>query len=64
MARSKTYNHVFGLMFQINGSTDTEGGNLTQDELRAAILTRVDALCANNELVEAVGLPVESLEEN
>lgn len=53
MARSKTYNHVFGLMFQINGSTDIEGGNLTQDEL-----------CANNDLVEAVGLPVESLEEN
>lgn len=64
MAHPKTYNHVFGLLFQINGSPDAEGVTLTQEELRAAILKRVDALCANNELVEAVGVPVESLEES
>jgi hypothetical protein len=60
----KTYNHAYSIAFSVSNSTHPEGEDLTQEQLVSAILKRVADLIDNNEMLEAVGLPFDTYEEN
>ena len=58
-----TYNHAYTIAFSVRGSTDPQGEDLTQEQIAAAIHKRVGDLLKNNEMLEAIGLPCDSYEE-
>lgn len=62
-ATAGTYNHAFSLGFEIPGSTSSEGDDVTAEQLRDAIITRVENLMAAGALLEAVGCPDDSYAE-
>ncbi len=60
----KTYNHLYTIAFSMSGSTDREGADLTSQQFAAAIRARVAELLKNgDEMLEAVGVPLETYEE-
>jgi hypothetical protein len=58
-----TYNHTYSIVFSISGSTHPEGDDLKSQELRSALLNRIHDL-SDDELLEALGVPLESEEED
>jgi hypothetical protein len=60
----KRYNHAYAIAFSVSGSAHPAGEDLTQEQLVFAILKRIADLVDNNELVEAVGLPHDTYEED
>lgn len=59
-----TYNHAFTLAFEIPGSTDPEGNDITPQQYREALLKRMNDLDKNNEWEEAIGAPYDTFEES
>ena len=57
-----TYNHAYGLGFSVSGSTSVEGEDVKPSQIREAILTRLAGL-DDEELMEAVGMPFDTYEE-
>ena len=58
-----TYNHAYTLAFALGGSTDEAGEDFTPEQLRNAILKRVEDLMNNDELLEALGSPFDTYVE-
>ena len=58
------YNHAFDLAFIVSGSTTDDGSEITAEQFRDAILKRVQDLYDARELIEAVGAPFDSYEED
>lgn len=57
-----TYNHAYDIGFEIAHSTDPKGRDISPCQLRAAIRRRLADL-SDDELLEAVGLPFDTYEE-
>lgn len=57
-----TYNHAYDIAFSVRGSTHPEGDDLKAPMLRAALLKRIHDL-SDDELLEALGAPFDSYEE-
>lgn len=58
-----TYNHMYSIAFEIPGSTDPHGRDLTPQQIHDALVRRAKEALENNELIEAVGAPHDSYEE-
>jgi hypothetical protein len=58
-----TYNHAFTLAFSVSKSSDPTGANITAEQLAESLRTRIADLLANGEMLEAVGLPFDTYEE-
>jgi len=56
------YNHAFDIAFAIPHSEDPNGEEITADQMRRAIIDRALKL-DDDELLEAVGSPFDSFEE-
>jgi len=56
-----TYNVMFDWAFAVEGCSDPDGGDVTADKVRAAILNRLSRL-TDSELVESIGF-VDSYDE-
>lgn len=59
----KTYNHAFTLAFSVSGSKDKYGADITAEQFYQAIIPRAQALMANHEMLEAIGMPFDSFAE-
>ena len=59
----KTYDHAFTLAFSMGGSTDPDGHDVTAEQMKAALIARIDGLVENDEMLEAAGAPFETYEE-
>lgn len=59
----KTYNHAFCLGFSVAGSTRQDGEDITTIQFVSALLKRITDLVDNNEMLEAVGAPMDTYEE-
>ena len=57
-----TFNHAFSFSFEVPGSIDPEGKDVTPGQMREALLKRLSAI-GDEELMEAVGAPFDSFEE-
>lgn len=60
---SPTYNHAFTVAFQVAGSLDKGGDDVTAEQMRDALRNRVNALMAAGEMLEAVGAPFDTFQE-
>lgn len=59
-----TYNHAFSLAFEIGGSTDPDGGDITAEMIRKAITRRITEISDDELVLEAVGCPWDTHEED
>lgn len=57
-----TYNHAYTFAFEVGGSKDESGEDVTGPKLRKAIIERAKRL-SDEELVEACEAPFDSMEE-
>ena len=57
-----TFNHAYDFAFEVGGSTDQDGFDVTAQQLRAAILSRLGDM-SDDELVEACGSPFDTMKE-
>lgn len=64
MNTARSYNHVFSLQFQMGGSLDIDGNDITPQAMYDAIVARAKRLLENDEIIEAVGLPCDSCAEH
>ena len=58
-----TYNHMFSVAFTVAGSDDKTGETVTITALRSALLRRIIDLDTHQEWTEAVGVPLDTYEE-
>jgi len=60
-----TFNHAFTLAFEVSGSTDPEGNDITSGEFRAAITKRMNELDSAGQLEweEDIGSPFDTYKE-
>jgi len=58
----KTYNHAYDIAFAVRGSHHPTGDDMKAPVLRAALLKRIHDL-SDDELLEALGMPFDSHEE-
>lgn len=58
-----TYNHAFTIAFTVAGSKSEDGEDVTAEQMAAALQQRIKDLMANNEMLEAVGAPFDTYEE-
>lgn len=60
-----TYNHAFTLAFEVSGSTDPEGEDVTVEDFRKAIMRRMANLDSAGEFEwkEAIGAPYDTYDE-
>jgi len=56
------YNHAFDVAFAVV-SNDPDGEDVTAEMMRDALLKRVETLMADGEMIEAVGCPFDTYEE-
>lgn len=56
------YNHAYTIAFEVSGSTDRDGEDVTGEQLRKALLRRI-AMIPDSELIEACGAPYDTMEE-
>jgi hypothetical protein len=56
------YNHAYTFGFEVPGSTDETGEDVTGAQLREALLERVNRL-SDEEMVEACEAPYDTFEE-
>lgn len=61
--KPKTYNHAFTVAFEVRGSTDPNGEDVTAKQLHDALRTRIIDLMAAGEMLEAVGIPFNTYVE-
>jgi len=59
----KTYNHAFSVGFEVRGSTNEDGEDVTAEQLRDALYARVKELMASGAMLEAVGGPDDTYVE-
>ena len=59
----KKYNHAFDIAFSVI-SKNENGDDITAEEFAAAIRQRVDDLLSSGELLEAVGAPWDTYEQD
>jgi hypothetical protein len=59
-----THNHAFSIAFEIGGSVDREGKDVTADMIRAAIAKRLASLSDEHLVREACGGPWDTYEED
>lgn len=59
-----TYNHAFTIAFTVAGSKAEDGEDVTAEQMAAALQKRINDLMANNEMLEAVGAPFDTFEED
>lgn len=57
------YNHAFTVAFQLSGSTDKQGEDVTAEQMRDALRKRINTLMDAGEMLEAVGAPFDTYEE-
>ncbi len=57
----KKYNHAYTLAFSLN-SDDRGGEDVTPEDMILALQCRIDDLKKNNEVLEAVGCPFDTYE--
>jgi hypothetical protein len=60
----KTFNHAFSVAFEVPHSTSKDGADVTAQQMYDAILKRAKNLMDNDEMLEAVGLPDDTYEED
>jgi len=62
---AKTYNHAYTIAFELSGSTDPDGDDVTAEQLREALIRRIEKLDSTGDLewLEAAGAPWGSYEE-
>lgn len=58
-----TYNHAYTLGFEVSGSTDEQGRDVTEAMLLNALNARIRDLWQNNEFREACGEPYDTYVE-
>lgn len=61
-----SYNHAYTIGFEVSGSEDPDGEDVTPARLREALLKRIadlDATPEGKEWLEAVGAPYDTYEE-
>mgnify|MGYP007135081995 CR=1 FL=1 len=60
-----TYNHAYTIAFEVAGSKDPDGEDVTADVLKVALLKRIEDMDSSGDLewLEAVGAPFDSHEE-
>lgn len=63
MTKPTTYNHAYSIAFEVPGSTDEHGEDVTQEQMISAMLRRLANLIDNNEVVEAADCPYDTYEE-
>jgi hypothetical protein len=57
------YNHAYDIAFSLVSEHPT-GEDVTAEQVRDAIIARVHSAYASGELLEAIGLPFDTYEEN
>ena len=57
------YNHVFAFCFSVSGSLDQNGEDVTAEQIRHSIQSRLNDL-SDEELVQCCGVPKDTCEEN
>lgn len=62
MSKSTTYEHIYVIAFTVKGSESPDGEDVTPQQLRAAVLARVNDLGERDEWLEAVGDPIDTEE--
>ena len=60
--RAKEFNHAFTFGFQVGGSYDEEGCDVTQEQMFDSIVARAKYLLSKNQLVHAVGSAYDTSE--
>lgn len=63
-APAKTYNHAFTIAFEVGGSTNKDGEDVSAEQMVAALRKRIADLMANGEMLEAVGGPNDTYAED
>ena len=58
-----TWNHAFTLAFAIGGSTTEDGSDITDEQIKTAIMERVNELCNEGALQDHLDFPFDSYEE-
>lgn len=56
------YNHAFTIAYSLTSKHPT-GDDITQDQHLRALLLRIEDLIKCNEMLEAVGMPFDTYEE-
>jgi hypothetical protein len=56
------YNHAYTIAFEVPGSADEEGKDVTGSRLREALLARVNEL-SDDDMLEACDAPYDTFEE-
>ena len=57
------YNHAFDIAFEVH--SDNDGEHVTKEELFLGLIKRMEDLLANgDEILEACGLPFDTVEED
>lgn len=57
-----TFNHAYDFAFSISGSTTGDGMDVTAEQLRSALIHRLNHM-DDDGLLEAIGAPFDSYEE-
>lgn len=60
----QSFNHAFTVAFEVSGSKCPEGEDVTADQLEAALTRRIKSLMDSGEMLEAVGAPFDTHEED
>jgi len=58
-----TYNHMYTVAFEVPGSTDEAGDDVTTDDLRKAMLLRIISMDTDDIWKECIGGPEDTYEE-
>lgn len=63
-APAKTFNHAFAIAFSVGGSSTKDGEDVTAEQMVQALQQRIKDLLANDEMLEAIGAPYDTYEED
>jgi len=58
-----TYNHAYSLGFEVPGSSDPDGLDVTDDQMLTALLKRIANIIEHSEIQEAINCPFDTYEE-
>ena len=59
----KTYNHAYTIAFEVPGSTDEDGEDVTKEQLLDALKQRVRNIECKDIVLDAIGDPYDTYEE-
>jgi len=60
----KSFNHAYTVAFEVRGSSCPDGEDVTADKLQAALTDRIKNLMDSGEMLQAVGAPYDTYEED